>query len=136
MSKIKNATLGVLTGLIIGYASAKINKPEYTLKQENKQTYIYSKNQRNKQRIYEINKDIYVGNSDYNLERAIDLAYNMGFRENKKELQEKTKQYQELEQKLKESETKIRRRRFFDRIEKTRDKISFWYQDLKRRQLE
>ena len=136
MSKLKNAAIGLISGVIIGYSSAKMNAPKYSLFESKGIEHIYSNNQNKSYRIYEVENDFFIGSADYNMQGAVDLAYSIGFNLNKHLLDEKTRQYEDLEDKLKGSEKKIRRRKFFDKIDETRDKIRFWYKDLKRRQLE
>ena len=135
MSKLKTIALGLATGAIIGYTTAKIKQPEYLLKEKEK-TYVYSTKTKDKQEIHQQQNTFYVGNQEHNLEGAIQVAYQLGIGLKKQELEEKQQKIEYLEDKNKEQQKQIRNRRFFDRIDKLKDDINYWYQDLKRRQLE
>lgn len=136
MSNLKTITVGLITGAIIGYSTAKIKQPSYTLKEKDNITSIYSQKNRKTERIYETPTNFYVGNADHNTQGIIYISREIGLQINKDILNEKEQTNKTLEQKLQEQNQKIRRRQFFDRIEQTRDKIKYWYNETKRKQLE
>lgn len=136
MSNIKTIATGIITGAIIGYSSAKIKQPSYTLTEKDNVTSIYSIKLREEQRIYETSNSFYIGNADHNTQGIIDISKEIGLRINENLLTKKEETNKKLEEQIKEQNQKIRNRKFFDRIEKTKDNIKYWYQDLKRRQLE
>ena len=136
MSKIKTALTGIIIGSIIGYTASKIKQPEYTLREQNNTTTIYSKSQKESQPIYEASNIFFVGNNLNNLEGALYLTQHDITKKYSLLLDAEKQINQDLEKKLTDQTKKIRNRRIFDKIDETKDKIKFWYNDLKRKQLE
>ena len=136
MSNLKRIITGIAIGATIGYAINKIKQPEYTLKEKNNQTYLITKKPRNEYKIHKTPNTFYLGTLEHNLNGVKNTAYNYGLQLKENHIKELQQQQNELEQRINEQDKKIRRRRIFDKIDETKDKIKYWYNDLKRRQLE
>ncbi len=136
MSNLKTAVISLASGIAIGYSTQKIQQPQYTLTEKNNETYIKTTNIRDVPKIYEIKNTFYVGNREHNIQGAINTAYQEGYEKKDEELKKALNEKELLEDKIKDKNKKIRRRRFFDKIDEIKDNINYWYQDLKRRQLE
>jgi uncharacterized membrane protein len=143
MGYAKNIIGGLLLGVGVGYCSGKINQPSYTLQEKNESTYLFSKSNNKSFKINEVNNNFYLGDFEHNLDGLRAVSYVNGLSEKEDELFVERQRSNDLEDKLNEQTKKIRRRKFFDKVDETKDKIdktrykiNLWYKDLKRRQLD
>jgi uncharacterized membrane protein len=143
MGYAKNIVAGLLIGAGVGYFSGKINQPSYTLHEKDESSYLFSKSNNKSYEIDEVSNNFYLGGFEHNLNGLRVVSYFNGLSEKKDELFDERQKNNDLEEKLNEQSQMIRRRRFFDKIDETKDKIDIirykiklWYNDLKRRQLD
>ena len=136
MSKLKTTLTGLIIGATIGYTTNKIKQPEYTLQEQNNKTYLQATNTKKEYKIQETKNNFYLGSLEHNLKGVKKIAYQHGLYLKENKIQDILNQKKELEDKLKEQDQKIKRRRFFDKIDRTWDQIKYWYRETKRKQLD
>lgn len=138
---IKSTITGLLIGTLIGYYATKT--PKYALQETKKTTYLKNNKTHKKYEINTLNQDTYLGGLEHNLKGIKELAHQEGQKQIKKQLEQQEQRNRELEQilqeknkEIKEQQQKIKKRRTYDKIEETKEKITNWYNNKKRKTLE
>lgn len=132
----KQILSGLIIGASIGYAVNKIKQPDYVLREKNNILEVQSRRLDKSYEIIRTNNTFYLGDFEHNLQGVREIAYRNGLEFKEQYVLQEQSKRKELELIVQEQNTKIRRRKFFDKLDETADKIKFWYQDLKRRQLD